>query len=105
MTPSLGPAGKVAHFFIDSKLTPLLIIASLLVGAFAVLLTPREEEPQITVPMVDIFVGLPGAAPQAVENRVTIPLEKRMWEIPGVEYVYSASMPRVAAAGPGKKAT
>ncbi len=96
MTPSLGPAGKVAHFFIDSKLTPLLIVASLLLGGFAVLLTPREEEPQIVVPMVDIFVGLPGASPQAVENRVTIPLEKRMAEIPGVEYVYSGSMPSVA---------
>jgi multidrug efflux pump subunit AcrB len=96
MTPSLGPAGKVAHFFIDSKLTPLLILASLLLGAFAVLLTPREEEPQITVPMVDIFVGLPGSAPQEVESRVTVPLEKRMWEIPGVEYVYAASMPSVA---------
>ncbi len=96
MTPGLGPAGKVAHFFIDSKLTPLLIIASLLLGAFAVVLTPREEEPQIVVPMVDIFVGLPGAAPREVENRVTVPLEKRMWEIPGVEYVYSGSMPSVA---------
>ncbi len=96
MKGGLGPAGKLGQFFINSKLTPLLIIASLILGVFAVTLTAREEEPQIVVPMVDIFVGLPGASPQEVENRVTIPLEKRMWEIPGVEYVYSASMPSMA---------
>ena len=96
MTSGLGPAGRVAQFFIDSKLTPLMVIAAMAVGVFAVMLTPREEEPQIVVPMVDLFVGLPGADPREVENRVTIPLEKRMWEIPGVEYVYSASMPGVS---------
>jgi multidrug efflux pump subunit AcrB len=93
MSVTVGPAGRIAGLFVDSKLTPLLVIAALAVGIFAVWLTPREEEPQIVVPMVDLFVGLPGAPPQEVENRVTIPLEKRMWEIPGVEYVYSASMP------------
>jgi multidrug efflux pump subunit AcrB len=96
MTPGLGPAGKIGQFFINSKLTPLLVIASLALGALAVAMTPREEEPQIVVPVVDIFVGLPGAAPSEVENRVTIPLEKRMWEIPGVEYVYSVSMADVS---------
>jgi multidrug efflux pump subunit AcrB len=93
MTSGIGPAGRLSRFFIDSKLTPLLVIASLALGLFAVALTPREEEPQILVPMVDLFVGLPGASPEEVENRVTIPLESRMAEIPGVEYVYSASMP------------
>ncbi len=93
MLRNLGPAGKIGYFFINSKLTPLLMIAALALGLMAVKLTPREEEPQIVVPIVDIFVGLPGASPKEVENRVTIPLEKRMWEIPGVEYVYSASQP------------
>ncbi len=88
-----GIAGRIAGLFIDSKLTPLLVIAALALGVLAVSLTPREEEPQIVVPIVDLFVGLPGASPSEVENRVTIPLEKRMNEIPGVEYVYSVSRP------------
>ncbi len=92
----LGPAGRIGRFFINSKLTPLLVIAALGLGLIAVQLTPREEEPQIIVPIVDLFVGLPGASPTEVESRVTRPLEKRMWEIPGVEYVYSTSTPGVA---------
>ncbi|GAB4226901.1 MAG: efflux RND transporter permease subunit [Acidobacteriota bacterium] len=92
----IGPAGRIGEASIGSNLVPLLVIAALVLGAFAVYLTPREEEPQIVVPIVDLFVGLPGATPQEVEDRVTIPLEKRMWEIPGVEYVYSTSMPGVA---------
>ncbi len=96
MIAGLGPAGRIGRMFIDSKLTPLMVVAALIVGVFAVTLTPREEEPQIVVPMVDLFIGLPGAPPEEVENRVTIPVEKRMWEIPGVEYVYSASMPGVS---------
>jgi multidrug efflux pump subunit AcrB len=87
----LGPAGRLGRFFINSKLTPLVVLASLALGAVAIWMTPREEEPQIIVPMVDLFVGLPGASPEEVESRVTIPLEKRMWEVPGVEYVYSMS--------------
>jgi len=96
MTGDIGPAGRLSRFFIDSKLTPLLVAAALILGMFAVLLTPREEEPQIVVPIVDLFVGLPGASPAEVESRVTIPLERRMWSIPGVEYVYSASLPGVS---------
>jgi len=92
----LGPAGKIGQYFVNSKLTPLLVILAMALGALAVSLTPREEEPQIVVPVVDIFVGLPGAPPAEVESRVTIPLEKRMWEVPGVEYVYSTSMPGVS---------
>ena len=87
----LGPAGRLGRFFINSKLTPLVVLTSLALGAVAIWMTPREEEPQIIVPMVDLFVGLPGAAPDEVEARATIPLEKRMWEVPGVEYVYSMS--------------
>ncbi len=89
----LGFAGKVAAAFLDSKLTPLLVVASLLLGTFAVLVTPREEEPQIKVPMVDVFVQLPGATAEEVERRLVTPLEKALFEIPGVEHVYSTSQP------------
>ncbi|MGE3526458.1 MAG: efflux RND transporter permease subunit, partial [Gemmatimonadales bacterium] len=85
----MGIAGRTARAFLRSKLTPLVTLASLAAGALAIIATPREEEPQISVPMIDVFAALPGAGPEEVENRLTRPLEKRMWEIPGVEYVYS----------------
>ena len=88
-----GMAGRLASFFIDSKLTPIAIAASVLLGLFAVLRLPREEEPQIKVPMVDVMVSMPGATAAEVENRVTRPMEKLLWEIPGVEYLYSTSSP------------
>lgn len=88
-----GMAGKVAGYFINSKLTPLFIIASVLLGIAAVIALPREEEPQIIVPMIDIFVKMPGASAKEVEERATRPMEKLLWEIPGVEYVYSTSSP------------
>jgi multidrug efflux pump subunit AcrB len=91
--PKLGVAGRFARLWIDSKLTPLVIAASLALGAFAVWKLPREEEPQIKVPMIDIFVGMPGASAREVEERVTKPMEKLLWEIPGVEYIYSTSSP------------
>jgi len=87
----LGPAGKLAQAFINSKLTPLVIVASILLGVGAVLLLPREEEPQIVVPMIDVFVQMPGASAKEVEERVTKPMEKLLWEVPGVEYIYSTS--------------
>jgi multidrug efflux pump subunit AcrB len=89
----LGVAGKIARAFIDSKLTPLIIGASILLGTGAVLLLPREEEPQIIVPMVDVFVQMPGASAKEIEERVTKPMEKLLWEIPDVEYIYSTSSP------------
>ena len=91
--PALRLAGKVAHGFIDSKLTPLVIVGALLLGAFAILQTPREEEPQIVVPMLDVFVQMPGASSQEVAQRVSLPMEKLLREVPGVEYVYSISHP------------
>ena len=94
----LGPAGRVAHAWIDSKLTPLVIVASLLMGAFAVWKLPREEEPQIIVPMIDVFVRMPGASAREVEERVTKPMEKLLWEVPGVEYIYSTSSPGMSMA-------
>ncbi|MCC6486620.1 MAG: efflux RND transporter permease subunit [Candidatus Hydrogenedentes bacterium] len=93
MVHKLGMAGKIAHAFIDSKLTPLIIGASILLGIGAVVLLPREEEPQIIVPMIDVFVQMPGASAKEVEERVTKPMEKLLWEVPGVEYVYSTSSP------------
>ena len=88
-----GFAGRLAGMFIDSRITPLLVLASLLLGVFAVIMLPREEEPQIKVPMVDVMVAMPGATAHEVENRVTRPMEKLLWEIPGVEYLYSTSSP------------
>ena len=89
----LGISGKIAGAFIQSKLTPLIIIASLILGLFAVIVTPREEEPQIVVPMIDVMVSYPGASAKEVEERVTRPMEKFLWEIKGVEYVYSIIRP------------
>jgi multidrug efflux pump subunit AcrB len=89
----IGAAGRLAHAFINSKLTPLIVAASILLGLGAVVMLPREEEPQIIVPMVDVFVGMPGGSAQEVEERVTKPMEKLLWEIPGVEYIYSTSSP------------
>lgn len=85
-------AEKIASGFITSKITPLLVIATLFIGMVSIIMTPKEEEPQIVVPMVDIFVPYPGAAAGDVEKSVTEPLEEIIWEIPGVEYVYSTSM-------------
>ena len=87
-----GLAGKIAKAFIDSKLTVLLMIIFMVVGVYSSFLIPREEEPQIDVPMADIFVRYPGASPQEVESRVVKPLEKLVFNIPGVEYVYTTSM-------------
>ena len=86
-----GFAGGLARKFIDSPLTPLLLIASFLIGLMGMIITPREEDPQISVPMVDIFVGYPGASAEQVKNLVSEPLERLMSEISGVKHVYSMS--------------
>jgi multidrug efflux pump subunit AcrB len=88
-----GFAGRLASVFIDSKLTPIVVAASLLLGVFSILMLPREEEPQIKVPMIDVMVAMPGATAAEVENRVTRPMEKLLWEIAGVEYLYSTATP------------
>jgi multidrug efflux pump subunit AcrB len=93
MTAPTGVAGRLAAAFIHSKLTPLVIAGSLLLGVYAVIALPREEEPQIIVPMVDVFVAMPGASPTEVEQRVTRPIEQALWEVAGVEYLYSTSSP------------
>ena len=88
-----GLIPRILYFFIDSPLTPLIIGGAILLGLLAVLLLPREEEPQIVVPVVDVFVQMPGSTAKEVEQRVTRPLEKLATELPGVEYVYSTSSP------------
>ena len=92
-TPPRGFAGRLAAMFIDSRLTPIAIAASILLGLFSVIMLPREEEPQIKVPMIDVMVSMPGSPATEVENRVTRPMEKLLWEIPDVEYIYSTSSP------------
>ncbi len=87
-----GLSGNIAKAFINSKLTVLLMIGFLLIGGYSTMLIPREEEPQINVPMADIFLRYPGASPQETEARVVQPLEKIISNIKGVEYVYSTSM-------------
>jgi multidrug efflux pump subunit AcrB len=91
MTSGDGIAGRLAAAFINSRLTPLLIAASVALGVFAVVALPREEEPQIVVPMIDVFVQMPGASPTEIEQRIARPLERLLWEVPGVEYIYSTS--------------
>ena len=91
--PRLGPSGRLAALFVGSKLTPLIIIGVLLLGLLAILLTPREEEPQIVVPMADVWLPFPGASAKVVEEQVTKPIERKLSEIKTVEYVYSMSRP------------
>lgn len=87
----VGFAGRLAGLFVHSKLTPVIAIGSIFMGLFAVWLTPKEEEPQISVPMVDIHVASPGFEANEVERKVTEPIERAVWGLDGVEYVYSAS--------------
>ncbi|OYX27705.1 MAG: multidrug transporter AcrB [Flavobacteriales bacterium 32-35-8] len=87
-----GISGKIAHFFINSKLTILLMIGLMIIGTYSSFLIPREEEPQINVPMADVMVGYPGATPTEVESRVIKPLEKIISNIKGVQHVHSMAM-------------
>jgi len=91
MSDRRGAAGALARAFLHSKLTPLLIVGAIALGFLSLAVTPREEEPQIRVPMVDVFVSDPGAAPEEVARRVVEPVEKAMWGIAGVEHVYSTA--------------
>ncbi|MFN7775421.1 efflux RND transporter permease subunit [Flavobacterium sp.] len=87
-----GISGKIAHFFIHSKLTVLLMVALMIIGVYSSFLIPREEEPQINVPMADVMVGYPGASSAEVESRVIKPLEKIIGNIKGVEHIHSMAM-------------
>jgi multidrug efflux pump subunit AcrB len=88
-----GLSGRIAALFIGSKLTPLIMVGALLLGLFAILATPPEEEPQIVVPMADVWLPFPGASAKVVEEQLTKPFERKLSEIKGVEYVYSISRP------------
>ena len=96
MADQLGFSGRVARQFLRSELTPLLALTALLMGVFAVLVTPREEEPQINVTFANIIIGFPGASATQVENLVASPMEKVLGEIAGVKHIYSVSRPGVA---------
>ena len=87
----MGISGRIAQAFLRSKLTPLVTVASLAVGLLGIVATPREEEPQISVPMIDVIAALPGASPREAENLLARPIEQRMLEIPGVDHVYAMS--------------
>ena len=93
----LGLSGRIANSFLDSEITPLIALFGVLLGLFAILVTPREEEPQIDVTFANVFIPYPGASAREVEALVTTPAEQIVSEIEGVEYVYSASSPGMAA--------
>jgi len=97
MSEPLGFSGRIARAFQSNPLTPVLALAGLLLGLAAVMVTPREEEPQIDVTMANVTVPFPGASVEDVENLVSYPLEQVLAEIEGVRHVYSASRPGVAA--------
>jgi len=92
----LGFSGRIARFFLENQLTPLLALTALLMGAFALLITPREEDPQIDVTFANIFIPFPGASARQVENLVATPMEKVLGEISGVKHIYSVSRPGLA---------
>jgi multidrug efflux pump subunit AcrB len=96
MTERLGLAGRITQGFQASAITPLLAILGLLLGVFAVLVTPREEEPQINVTFADVFIPFPGASAAEVEHLVAGPAEQVLSEIKGIEHVYSVSRPGMA---------
>ena len=96
MTEPLGLSGRIARRFLEHQLTPLLALAALLAGVFAVLVTPREEEPQIDVTFANVFIPFPGASAEQVESLVATPMEKVLGEISGVEHIASVSRPGVA---------
>lgn len=92
----LGISGRIARAFLTSEITPLLALTGLLLGLFAVMVTPREEEPQINVTFANVFIPFPGATAKEVESLVTTPAEQIVSEIAGVKHVYSASSPGMA---------
>jgi len=93
---SLGISGKIADYFFRSEITPLLALVGLLMGIFAAIMTPKEEDPQIDVTFANVFIPFPGSSAKEVESLVTAPTEQLLSEIKGVEHVYSTSMPGIA---------
>ncbi|WP_303906723.1 efflux RND transporter permease subunit [Thiohalomonas denitrificans] len=93
MSEKLGISGRIARRFLTTEITPLLALVGLLLGVFAVLVTPREEEPQINVTFANIFIAYPGAQAREVENLISTPAEQILSEIEGVNHIYSTSRP------------
>ena len=96
MRKALGISGRIAAYFQTAQITPLLAIGALLLGAFAVLVTPREEEPQINVTMANVLIPFPGASARDVEQMVATPAEQVLSQIAGIEHVMSVSRPGLA---------
>src|SRR4030065_716812 len=92
----MGVSGRIAGYFQESRLTPLIALVALLLGAFAVAVTPREEEPQINVTMANVLVAFPGASARDVAQTVATPAEQGLSQIAGVDHVYSVSQPGLA---------
>ncbi len=93
---SMGISGRIARTFLHSQMTPLLALVAVLLGVFAVIVTPREEEPQINVTMANVLIAYPGASAQDVANTVSTPAEQVLSQISGVDHVYSVSQPGMA---------
>src|SRR5512142_3419037 len=93
---SLGPSGRIAAFFQSAQITPLLALVALLLGAFAVMVTPREEEPQINVTMANVLIPFPGASVRDVEQMVAWPAEQVLSQMAGIEHVMAVSRPGLA---------
>ena len=100
MEPELNTSqpltSRIVEVFLHGNLSAMLVVLSLIAGAVALLVTPREEEPQIIVPMADVHISVPGASAEEVERQVALRLEKMLYQIDGVEYVYSMSRPHQA---------
>lgn len=94
--PRLGVSGRLARAFQTNPLTPVLALAALLLGLVAVMITPREEEPQIDVTMANVFVPFPGSSAHDVESLVSVPLQQKLAEVEGVKHVYAMSRPGMA---------
>ena len=95
----LGLSGRIARRFLSSPLSPLFALTAVLMGLFAVLVTPREEEPQIDVIFANVFIPFPGASSEQVESLVASPMEQVLGEIAGVEHISSTSRPGLAILG------
>ena len=92
----MGLSGRTARFFLTSQLTPLIALIAALLGLIAILVTPREEEPQINVTMANVFIPFPGASAKDVEALVATPAEQVLSQIAGIEHIYSVSKPGMA---------
>ena len=94
--PKLGVSGRIASYFQSAQITPLIALVALLLGLFAVLVTPREEEPQINVTMANVMIPFPGASAKNVEQMVAVPAEQVLSQIADIEHVTSVSRPGMA---------